>query len=635
MALINFHDVTVSFGDAPVLGTASFSVFAGERVCLLGRNGAGKSTVLRLIGGELKPDAGQIERVPNLRVAKLDQELDAGFSGTVFDLVAQGLGEESARLTEYHAAANDIARNPDDLEFQKRLETAHHALELDGGWAIEQRIESVLDRLGVDPDARFEALSGGNKRRALLARALVSEPDILLLDEPTNHLDIPAILWLEEFLLKQSRALVFVTHDRAFLKRLSTRIVDIDRGTLTSWDCGYERYLEQKEAALENEQANNAAFDKKLAQEEAWIRRGIEARRTRNEGRVRALQALRLQRARRRDLERGASFAMQGSSQSGQKVIETKDISFDYDGRWLIKNFTTTIWRGDRIGIVGKNGTGKTTLLKLLLKELKPASGIVEHGTQLKIAYFDQTRSSLDDSLTLWENIAGDGDTVSFNGKSRHVISYLNEFLFSPQDARAPIKRLSGGERARAVLAKLFLTPANLWVLDEPTNDLDVDTCELLENLLLKFDGTVLVVSHDRDFLKNVVNATFALDGQGNVRDCAECIEDAWQPEQTVQELLAQTKAVCPPQQPCRRKLSNNQRRDLEQLPKQIEEMEAEREALFIQMSDPELYRAGASAHETNEELRALETKIAQAYEKWNALEELAAQIEQQRKEDA
>ena len=469
--------MTVSFGDAPVLDGASLGIFARERICLLGRNGAGKSTVLRLIAGEIRPDCGEIERVPRLRVAKLDQEIPLNCSGTVFDVAVQGLGAEAERLRAYHEAARALSLNPQDKSAQALLEKAHQALDLTNGWTFEQRIDSVLSKLGLNPSDAFEGLSGGGKRRALLATALVGEPDILLLDEPTNHLDIPSIQWLEEFLLKLSCAFVFVTHDRAFLKKLATRIVDVDRGRLTSWDCDYERYLERKEALLESERVANAAFDKKLAQEEIWIRRGIEARRTRNEGRVRALQAMRRERAARREVQGKASLALHEGVASGQKVISVENISFCFpEGPSVLKDFTTTIWRGDRIGIVGPNGSGKTTFLRLLLGELKPQAGAVKHGTHLEIAYFDQHRSILDEALTLGENIAGDGDTVWIGGKHRHVVSYLREFLFSPQDVRAPVSRLSGGERARAVLAKLFLIPANLLVLDEPTNDLDVET---------------------------------------------------------------------------------------------------------------------------------------------------------------
>ncbi len=632
MSLLTFRDVSVSFGDAPVLDGASLGIFARERICLLGRNGAGKSTVLRLIAGEIRPAGGEVERVPHLRVMKLDQEIPQGCAGTVFDVAVQGLGEEAERLRAYHEAARLLAKDPDDGIAQAKLEELHHQLEVTGGWTFEQRLESVLSKLGLDPAAAFEGLSGGGKRRALLAKALAGDPDILLLDEPTNHLDIPSIQWLEEFLQKLSCTLVFVTHDRAFLKKLATRIVDIDRGRLTSWDCDYERFLERKEEFLESERAANAVFDKKLAQEEVWIRRGIEARRTRNEGRVRALQAMRRERAGRREVQSAATLALHAGAASGQKVIQMKDVSFAFPEQPpILKDFSTTIWRGDRIGIVGPNGSGKTTFLRLLLGELKPQQGAVEHGTHLEIAYFDQHRSILDEKLSLGENIAGDGDTVWVGHASRHVVSYLRDFLFSPQDVRAPISRLSGGERARAVLAKLFLTPANVLVLDEPTNDLDVETSELLEELVLKFKGTVLRVSHDREFLKNAVNATFVLDGNGAVREFAGCDEEDWALPTEAPAPSAKAAPASPEKKADRpRKLSNKERQDLESLPKRIEKLEAEREALMAKMADPSFYRAngGMTPKEAADALARLEADTAAAYARWEELETLSSRLQ-------
>jgi len=631
VSLLSFRNVTLSFGDAPVLDGASLGIDARERVCLLGRNGSGKSTILRLLAGELRPDSGEIERIPGLRVAKLDQEIPADLSGSVFDVAVQGLGPEASRLRDYHAAARALAQHPDDAKLSQALEDLHHALELNGGWTFEQRLERVLSQLGLDPAASFAALSGGNQRRVLLARALVGEPDILLLDEPTNHLDIPSIAWLEDFLSKLACTVVFVTHDRAFLRKLATRIVDIDRGVLTSWDCNYENFLVRKEQWLESERAAHAAFDKKLAQEEVWIRQGVRARRTRNEGRVRALEALRRERAGRRDPKGTVSLTLSTGALSGQKAIEAENVSFSYDGSTpVLCDLNTTIWRGDCIGIVGPNGSGKTTLLRLLLGQLKPTSGEIRHGTHLEPAYFDQHRSLLDERLTLGENICGDGDNVWVNGHARHVVSYLRDFLFSPEDIRAPVTRLSGGERARAVLAKLFLTPANILVLDEPTNDLDIETSELLEELLSQYKGTLLLVSHDREFLKNVATATFVIGEDGRVQEFVGCDPADW-------ELApASAAAFAPPPAPAApapkvKKLSNTQRRDLEALPKRIETLEAAHAALTAQLADPDFYRLPDSK-DAPARLAALEADIAGAYAQWTELETLAEQLNAARK---
>ena len=483
MALFSLRDVSLAFGGPRLLDQVDWQIERGERVCLLGRNGEGKSTLLRLIRGELEPDEGQVIRQQGLHIARLPQEVPEGRGMTVADEVAEGL--------------------PESLE--------HHDVD-------DHRVDAILSRMGLDPDARFENLSSGMKRRVLLAQALVAEPDILLLDEPTNHLDIDAIRWLEEFLLRYGGTLVFVTHDRAFLGRLATRIVELDRGHLYDWACDYATFLKRKEDVLAAEERQNALFDKKLAQEEVWIRKGIEARRTRNEGRVRALKAMREARRKRRERQGTAWMQVQEAERSGTLVIEAKGVGFGYDGPPVIRDLTTTIMRGDKVGIIGPNGSGKTTLLRLLLGQLPPREGTIRHGTNLEVAYFDQLKATLDEEKTVQQNVS-EYDTIAINGQPRHVLGYLQDFLFPPERSRSLVKFLSGGERSRLLLAKLFTKPSNVLVLDEPTNDLDVETLELLESLLVDYQGTVLLVSHDRAFLNDVVTSTLAIEADGRVKE--------------------------------------------------------------------------------------------------------------------
>ena len=626
MALISYRNLTVSFGGPLLLDDVGITIDKKERICLLGRNGEGKSTLLRILAGQVEPDKGESERMPDFRVAKLDQEIPTGVEGTVFDLVARGLGPEADLLREYNQATQQLVEEPDDSALSGEVDRLQGELDRTDGWSLDHRVASVIDRVGLSPDEAFDTLSGGNKSRAMLARALVGEPHLLILDEPTNHLDFAGIRWLEEFLKKGDFAVLFVSHDRAFLRALSTRILELDRGKLTSWTCGYEKFLVRKAEVLAAEEKNNAVFDKKLAEEEVWIRKGIQARRTRNEGRVRALFKLRNERSERRELQGKVNLSTNQAQASGRKVITVKDLNYSWGESPIVTDFSSTIWRGDKIGVVGLNGSGKSTLLQLLLKQLEPGSGTVEHGTKLEVAYFDQLKEKVKDDLSVAENVAPNGDFVMVNGNRKHILAYLRDFLFLPETARAPARKLSGGERARLLLARLFLQPANLLVLDEPTNDLDVETIELLEERLLDYDGTLLLVSHDRDFLDNVVTATIALDGQGGVTEhaggCADWIDQMSMPR-TIKSRTKEPVKVAPPESK-KRKLLNKEREALKELPKKIEEMEAKRDRITSAMQSPDYYRNSDNDPLGDQaKLEELETAIAQAYESWEELEAL------------
>ncbi|NLO79181.1 MAG: ATP-binding cassette domain-containing protein [Xanthomonadaceae bacterium] len=624
MALVRLSGVSVGFGAAPLLDGVEFQIERGERVCLVGRNGSGKSTLLRVIAGELEVDDGVVQRMPELRVGTLPQEVPAGMGGKVFAVAASGLGELGELLARHQTLSQRLASG--DQGCLDELDRVQQALEATGGWALGPRVEQVLSRLQLDPGQDFSSLSGGLKRRVLLARALVTEPDLLILDEPTNHLDIDAITWLEEFLLAYPGALLFVSHDRRFLQRLATRIVELDRGRLRSYPGDYQTYLDRKAAELEVESVHNALFDKRLAQEEAWLRQGIKARRTRNEGRVRALMAMREERRRRREQLGTAKIGLQEAERSGRLVVEAENIRYGIGNRLLIKDFSTTILRGDKIGIVGPNGAGKTTLIRLLLGELQPDAGRIRRGTRLEVAYFDQLRDQLDEEASVLDNVAEGSDRVLVNGKPKHIIGYLRDFLFTPERARTPVKALSGGERARLLLAKLFTRPANLLVLDEPTNDLDVETLELLEGLLVEFAGTVLLVSHDRAFLDNVCTNIIAFEGDGVVRDYVGGYQD-WQRQRP-----AAAPAPRPPtqakastrKQAVRPKLSYREQRELEALPQRIEQLEQAIGQLQRQLADPELYRQRPDeVAQATARLEALEQELEQAFERWEALEAL------------
>jgi ABC transport system ATP-binding/permease protein len=526
MPLLRLSNLSIAFGTHALLNKESFQLDMGERVGLLGRNGEGKSTLMKIIAGNVLPDGGEIWREPELKLAWLEQAPELPDEATIYDAVASGLGELGDVIARYHVLS--LTMDYHDPKALQELGDLQHKLEALHGWHFNTKIEATLSKLNLPGELKIKDLSGGWKRRVALAKALVIEPQVLLLDEPTNHLDFESIAWLEEQMLNFDGAVLFVTHDRAFLQKLATRIVDLDRGNLVSWQGTYDDYLRRKAAALEDEANQNSEFDKKLAQEEVWIRQGVKARRTRNEGRVRALEALRKERAQRRIQQGTSKLGLASGDASGKKVIEVKDICFSYPERQIIKNFSALIQRGDKIGLIGANGAGKTTLLRLLLKELEPTSGVVEHGTRLEIAYFDQLRDQLDPEMTVVDTVADGNDFVEIAGNRRHVMSYLSDFLFAPARARSPVKSLSGGEKNRLLLARLFTKPANFLVMDEPTNDLDLETLELLEEKLVDYSGTLLLVSHDRAFLDNVVTSVFVLDGTGKVEELVGGYSD-WQ----------------------------------------------------------------------------------------------------------
>ena len=629
MPLIALRNLHLDFGGQPLLDGIDLSLEPGERACLIGRNGAGKSTLMKVLSGELSADSGSVERRQGLRCARLTQDIPADLDGSLFDVVAGGLGELAPLLTQYHQASLAVATAADPAAMQA-LERAQHELESRDGWQWEQRVESVISRLQLDPDLAFSSLSGGLKRRTLLARALVTDPDLLLLDEPTNHLDLTAIAWLEDFLQSCNIALLFITHDRSFLQRLATRILELDRGRLTSWDCDYNTYLERKQAALAAESQQNALFDKRLAQEEVWIRQGIKARRTRNEGRVRALKKLREERRARRDQEGSARLQLQEAERSGQLVAEVDNISYSWNGAPLVRDFSTTLLRGDKIGIIGPNGVGKTTLLRLLLGQLAPTRGQVKLGARLEVAYFDQYRSDLDLDRNLLDNLALGTDTVSINGQDKHVISYLQDFLFSPDRMRQPVSSLSGGERNRLLLARLFTKAFNVLVMDEPTNDLDMETLELLEELLLDYQGTLLLVSHDRSFLNNLVTSTLVFEGDGRIGEYVGGYDDWLRQSVKPKAAPIETKKAAAPKAAPRQgsvKLSYKEQRELEQLPGQIEQWEREQTELQTRMSTPEFYRQdNATQDATRLQLSELETQLQNAYARWESLEAKAPQ---------
>ena len=626
MALINLKNVTVGFGSPPLIDSIDLQIEEGARICLVGRNGAGKSTLMKVLNGELQPDAGEITRAPGLKASMLPQEVPAELKGTVFDVITEGLGEVSGLLARYHQLASSLGEGGKGAmaEFEK----VQHELDLKGGFHAGSRVEAVISRLQLPADADFSSLSGGYKRRALLGRALVASPGLLLLDEPTNHLDIESIGWLEEFLLGYPGTLLFVTHDRMLLEKLATHIIELDRGKLTSWECGWKTYLARKEALLSDEARQRALFDKRLSEEEVWIRRGIRARRTRNEGRVRELVKMRQERVERREIAGGPRMKLQEGESSGRLVIEAKGIGYSYPdagpgARPVIKDFSTTIARHDKIGIMGPNGSGKTTLLKLLLGGLVPDTGSVRLGTRLEVSYFDQHRRALDDSRSVQDNIGDGNDHVIIDGNARHVIGYLQDFLFSPSRARTPVSALSGGERNRLLLAKLFSKPSNVLVMDEPTNDLDGETLDLLEELLSDYSGTVLLVSHDRAFLNNVVTSTIVFEN-GEVNEYVGGYDD-WlrqRPHSATEPELAKKPGRESRKKTARAKLGYNEKRELAELPGRIEALEAEQHRLFEAMAGPDFYKKDAEkATELKTRLTEIERELGAAYVRWEALE--------------
>ena len=626
MPLITLRDVELHYGEQPLLDHVNLAIEPGERLCLVGRNGSGKSTLLKVLGGEIQPEDGQIETAQGLSVSRLEQEVPDDQDHSVRELVAQGLGDLSELLTEHYRLSQALT----DGDALNRFEALNAKIEARGAWQLFQRVDAILSRLTLDGEQPFAGLSGGMKRRVLLARALVSNPDVLLLDEPTNHLDVDAIRWLEDFLVSEPLTLVFVAHDRAFIRALATRIIELDRGRLTSWPGNYEKYLAGKQAALASEERNNAEFDKKLSQEERWIRQGIKARRTRNEGRVRALKTLREEYAQRRNRQGTAALAIQQGERSGKIVLEADHLACTLGGQPLLRDFSLTVMRGDRIGVLGPNGCGKSTLIRLLLGRLAPDSGSIKQGTQLQVAYFDQLRDALDGDKSVLDNLAEGSDVVEINGAKKHVMGYLQDFLFEPARARQPVRALSGGERNRLLLAKLFTRPFNLLVLDEPTNDLDVETLELLEEQLINYQGTLLLVSHDREFIDNVVTSTLVFEGDGDPRLYVGGYQD-WL-RQRPRPVVAAEKAVVeaapePAAKPADkaakpRKLGYNEQRELQALPGKIEVLETQLDEVRHALSDPALYKETPDkVPELQQQLAALEEELSGLYQRWEALD--------------
>jgi ATP-binding cassette subfamily F protein uup len=629
MSLLRFDEISLDFGELRILDKAEFSIEAGERVCMIGRNGAGKSTTLKLITGELEPDRGEIIRSSHLVVSVLSQALPEAMDKPVRDIVRSGLEDTEALLRRYE----EQSQLELDRDGMRELEKLHARIDAHDGWHIEQRVDETISDLNLPADKKMNELSGGWRRRVALAKAIVQKPDLLLLDEPTNHLDIATIKWLEDRLYAWPGAVLFITHDRAFLQRLATRIVEIDRTRLTSWPGNYDNYLIRKEKALEVEEVANAKFDKKLAQEEEWIRQGIKARRTRNEGRARALVKMREERGQRIKRENQARIHIEEADQSGKKVIRARNVSYGYGDEPLIKDFSTKIVRGDRIGLIGNNGVGKTTLLRLLLGELEPQSGTLKHGTNLEIGYFDQLREKLELDKSVAYNVGEGREYIQLNGKERHVVGYLRGFLFSPKRAMTPVKALSGGERNRVILAKLFTRAANLLVLDEPTNDLDVETLEVLEDRLTEYSGTLIVVSHDREFLDNVVTSTIVFEDDGSIQEYVGGYSD-WlrqghqlaitdNPFEAAERkrLIAKRRKQNKP-----KKLSYKDQRELDQLPEEIEALEASIRELHEVTAKPDFYSQEQDV--IQERLQALadeETLLEQRVERWSELEEMRA----------
>ena len=628
MALLAMQDVGIAFGGPPLLERATLAIERGERVCLLGRNGAGKSTLMKLLDGTLRPDTGEIVRQTGLTIARLEQEISADVDGSIFDVVAEGLGDAGRLLARYHHASHTVSIGGGDAALRE-LDRLHHALDVADAWQIQQRVDVVLEHLALDPDTPFASASGGRKRQTLLARALVRQPDVLLLDEPTNHLDIAAVVWMEEYLVERRSTMLFVTHDRAFLRRLATRIVELDRGRLVDWGVSYEDYLVRKESSLAVEAREWEEFDKRRAKEEVWIRTGIQARRTRNEGRVRGLEALRTERAARRERTGTVRLQAQESERSGRLVAEATDVSFSHGERLIVRAFSTTIMRGDRVGLIGPNGSGKTTVLRLLVGELAPDAGTVRRGTGLEVAYFDQLREQLDPERSVFDSVADGADFVKIGGADRHVHGYLSDFLFSADRARTPVRALSGGERNRLLLARLFTRSFNLLVLDEPTNDLDIETLDLLEELLLEFSGTLLVVSHDRAFLDNVVTSTLVLEGDARVSEYAGGYSD-WVRQRkrpVVQALRAAQSKALPgvPPKARKRKLNFKETTELASLPDLIDAREQERDALYVRLADPAVQRDGVAVLAASARLREVEREIIALTARWEELETIAA----------
>ena len=637
MALINLTGAYLSYSDAPLLDHTELHIEPNERVCLVGRNGAGKSTLMKVLAGEQKLDDGRLQVQQDVVVARLEQDPPRDAQGSVFDYVAEGVEKVAQQLKDYHDISLKIATDPSEQNLAK-MARLQEALDHCDGWRFESRIHQVMEQLNLKEDMALSELSGGWLRKAALARALVSDPDVLLLDEPTNHLDVDTIRWLESFLKEYKGSIVFISHDRAFIRNMATRIVDLDRGILVSWPGDYDKYLEGKEEALRVEEQQNAEFDKRLAQEEVWIRQRIKARPTRNEGRVRALKALRRERAERREVMGPSRIQVDDVSRSGKIVFELENAGYEVDGKVLLKNFTTTIMRGDKIALVGPNGCGKTTLIKLLLGELQPTTGTVRCGTKLDVAYFDQYRAELDPEKTVMDNVAEGKQEVMVAGKPRHILGYLQDFLFHPRRAMTPVKALSGGERNRLLLAKLLLKPNNLLILDEPTNDLDIETLELLEELLAEYQGTLLLVSHDRQFVDNTVTTCWMFEGDGQVSEYVGGYHDSRQQQEAVFATRAaqQPKAAAKPaeeakpvaEKPRRTtatvRLSYKQQRELDELPALLEQYETRIAELQAEVENPEFFqKPHQETSRVLNELAEVEQKLETAFERWEELENI------------
>ncbi|QLB19338.1 ABC transporter ATP-binding protein [Mannheimia granulomatis] len=638
MALLNLSNAYLGFGDHPLLDHTELHIEPGERVCLVGRNGAGKSTLMKVLAGEVQLDDGKLIFEKDIVVARLEQDPPRHIQDTVFDYVAEGIAHLSDLLKQYHHISQQMLTNYSD-ELLAKLSHIQAQLEHNNGWQFENRIQDTLKLLELDPEKRLCELSGGWVRRAALARALVADPDILLLDEPTNHLDVEAITWLEDLLLNFKGSIIFISHDRSFIRKMATRIVDLDRGKLVSYPSNYDQYLAEKAEDLRVEALQNELFDKKLAQEEVWIRQGIKARRTRNEGRVRALKALREERRNRREVQGTAKIQLDQTARSGKIVFELENASYEIEGKTLLKNFTATIQRGDKIALVGPNGCGKTTFIKLLLGELQPTSGSIRCGTKLEVAYFDQYRAELDLEKTVMDNVADGKQDVEVNGVKRHVLGYLQDFLFPPKRAMTPVKALSGGERNRLLLAKLLLKPNNLLILDEPTNDLDVETLELLEEMLADYQGTLLVVSHDRQFIDNTVEECYFFEGNGVLNKYIGGYFDAKQQQDNYhatradnlqnsakKEPLAaeQPKQEKPKNEAKKVKLSYKDQRELDELPAKMEALEAEIEALQTEVNSADFFAKDQAYTQAKlQQLADTELALEQAFERWEELENI------------
>lgn len=641
--IITLRKISLKYGLFPLLDNVDLVINSSEKIALVGRNGAGKSTLLKVIKGLVTVDSGDIQYGQGIKVGMLEQDFSSIKTESIFEIVASGLGQKAELISKYHKISHELATNQNPSEQQLSLMLQlQQQIEDNNAWDSQNQVETIISKLDIDPDANFNQLSGGQKRRVLLAKALVEHPDLLLLDEPTNHLDIESIKWLEELLLNWKTSVLLISHDRQFVRNIATRIIELDRGHLYDWPGSYEHFLKKKEEFLHAEELANQRFDKKLADEEVWIRQGIKARRTRNEGRVRALKKMRQERAQRQSLQGNVKVINQEAIASGRKVIEAKNIQHSFDDKVVIKDFSTLIMRGDKIAIIGPNGCGKTTLINILLKNLDPVHGSVKHGTKLEIAYFDQMRAEIDDSLSVRDNVAGGSDVITINGKNKHVIGYLQDFLFTPERANSPVTVLSGGERNRLLLAKLFTKPSNLFVLDEPTNDLDVETLELLEYLLVNYQGTVLLISHDREFINNVATSTIVFEGDGEVNEYVGDYNDwlrQYRPKKKSIKKDSETKLkssqsdkseeICTLNseknivQTQNNTLSYAEKKELAKLTKQIEKLEQQQSKLHEVTAEPGFYQQDKkSVDDVLQQLKETEQKLEQAYQRWEELEQ-------------